>query len=259
MSELKGIDVSQHQGKINWKKAKADGVQFAMLRAGIGDNIKPQDDKQFTRNVNQCEKYGIPWGAYLYSYAGSNKEVKSEIKHMRRLLKGKKPAFPVAFDMEDADGYKKKNGMPKKKQLVTFSKKFLNAMEKDGHYASLYASRSWLNSKLNSKRLNKFDKWVADWNGKDQSTYKGDHQLWQYTNKGNVDGVGNAIDMNIAYYDFEGSGASKKVKTHKVQSGDTLGEIAQKYSVSMKKILKANPDIKNADSIQAGDNLKIPK
>ena len=60
----KGIDVSNHNGKVDWKSAKNAGLQFAMLRCGYGSDISSQDDSQFARNVSECEKYGIPWGAY---------------------------------------------------------------------------------------------------------------------------------------------------------------------------------------------------
>ncbi|MFB6465398.1 GH25 family lysozyme [Cytobacillus sp. Hz8] len=106
MIKRKGMDVSEHKGKVDWDKAKADGIEFAMIRLGIGSDIKSQDDAQFERNVKEAERVGIPWGAYLYSYALNVTEAKSEAGHFIRLLKGKHPSYPIAFDMEDADHYK---------------------------------------------------------------------------------------------------------------------------------------------------------
>ena len=115
---FKGIDVSEHNGVIDWGKAKADGVQFAMIRMGVGSDIMSQDDVQFEHNVQECERLGIPWGAYLYSYALNVQQARSEANHIKRLMKSKKPSYPVAFDMEDADHYKAKHGMPSNSTLV---------------------------------------------------------------------------------------------------------------------------------------------
>ena len=101
-----GIDVSKHNGKVDWPTAKAAGLNFAMIRCGYGSDMASQDDQQWERNVKECDRLGIPWGAYLYSYALNANDAKSELQHALRLLKGKKPTYPVFIDMEDADGYK---------------------------------------------------------------------------------------------------------------------------------------------------------
>ena len=108
----KGVDISSVNGDVDIQKIKDAGYDFVMIRCGFGSDIKSQDDSQFENYVRQCEKIGMPWGTYLYSYALNTDEAKSEAEHVIRLLKNKKPSFPVAFDMEDADGYKSKNGMP---------------------------------------------------------------------------------------------------------------------------------------------------
>ena len=102
---MKGIDVSSHN-TVNWDAAKEAGLEFAMLRCGYGNDQADQDDRTFEENVKACERLGIPWGAYLYSYALNTADAKSELAHLLRLLKGKKPLFPIAIDMEDGDGYK---------------------------------------------------------------------------------------------------------------------------------------------------------
>lgn len=86
----RGIDVSHNQGVIDWKKVKADGVDFAIIRCGYGANQREQDDRQWLDNVLECEKYGIPYGAYLYSYADTVAKAKSEAAHVLRLVRGHK-------------------------------------------------------------------------------------------------------------------------------------------------------------------------
>ncbi|MFS0616016.1 LysM peptidoglycan-binding domain-containing protein [Lederbergia ruris] len=261
----KGIDVSAHQGKIDWDKVKADEIEFAMIRMGFGSDLERQDDRYFERNVKECERVGIPWGAYLYSYAMDINEAKSEVAHALRLLNGKNPTYPIAFDMEDADGYKRKRGMPASAALIDICYTWLNAVEDAGYYVSLYASLSWLNGSLRSGKLDRFDKWVAQWAPK--CTYKGAYQMWQYTSAGQVAGISGPVDMNEAYHDFlakKHSNATKKPvtkpenTTYTVKAGDTLSEIAVKYGTSVKKLAERN-GIKNPNVIQVGQKIKLSR
>ena len=101
----KGVDISSANGNVSIEKIKKAGYDFVMIRCGYGSDIASQDDSQFENNVKKCEAAGVPWGAYLYSYALNTDEAKSEARHVARLLKNKKPTMPVAFDMEDGDEY----------------------------------------------------------------------------------------------------------------------------------------------------------
>ena len=202
----KGIDVSDNNGKIDWAAVKAAGIQFAIIRLGYGDDLVSQDDKRFLENVAACEAHGIPWGAYIYSYAMSIAEAKSEVSHCLRLLSGKKPTYPVCFDMEDADGYKRARGGLSKEMAVQICDTFLSTMENSGYYVALYASLSWLNGLLADSRLDKYDKWVAQWNT--SCDYTGSYGLWQYGGSTNyiesptVSGVRGNVDKNYAFYDY---------------------------------------------------------
>lgn len=267
MAMLKGVDVSEHNGVINWDKVKADGVRFAMIRMGFGSDIKSQDDKQFERNVRECERVGIPWGAYLYSYALTVEQAKSEAAHALRLLKGKKPSYPVAFDMEDADGYKKKHGMPNNATLVAICDTFLSIVRDAGYEVMLYANKDWLTNRLNSSKLDKYKKWVAQWG--DKLTYNGENVvMWQFTNSGIVPGINGHVDMNCSYVDFgaakkqagkpnsESKPATQKVSTYTVKKGDTLSEIAVRFNTTVSTLVKLN-GIKNPNLIYPGQKLKI--
>lgn len=202
----KGVDISSVNGEVDIQKIKDAGYDFVMIRCGFGSDIKSQDDSQFENNVRKCEKIGMPWGTYLYSYALNTDEAKSEAEHVIRLLKNKKPSFPVAFDMEDADGYKSKNGMPSNSKLIAICKTFLSRIKSAGYYAMLYASLSWLNNQLNdSELLNNYDIWVAQWNS--NCDYQKDAGMWQYGGEVNylesnsIDGVG-VVDKNKCFKDY---------------------------------------------------------
>ena len=97
----KGIDVSHHQGTINWD-AVAGQIDFAVIRCGYGGNLSSQDDRQWSANVAACERLGIPYGVYLYSYAATDDEASDEAQHVLRLLQGHTPQLPVYLDLEDS-------------------------------------------------------------------------------------------------------------------------------------------------------------
>ena len=97
-----GIDVSYRQGDIDWAKVKNSGqVDFAIIRCGFGMNEIKQDDSKWKYNSSECERLGIPYGVYLYSYADTVAKAKSEANHVIRLIKGKKLSYPIYYDMED--------------------------------------------------------------------------------------------------------------------------------------------------------------
>lgn len=194
-----GIDVSSLNGDINFTRIR-DQIDFVIIRCGYGDDYESQDDSRYESNVRQCEALGIPYGVYFYSYALNLDEADSEVKHCLRLLKKADPSYGVWFDMEDGDGYKSSHGFPSKEMLVSICERFLSKIESAGYYAGLYASLSWLNGYLNDPRLNRFDKWVAQW--APSNSYRGAYGLWQFTDKKYLNGYSQPFDGNYAYYDY---------------------------------------------------------
>lgn len=187
---IKGVDISEHNGSVNFSTLKNNGVEFVIIRLGYGSNYTNQDDKRFAENVKKAEAAGMPWGAYLYSYAKNTSMAKSEAEHALRLLKGKTPLYGVWYDVEDPQ----LSGV----DVVATSQTFCDAMENAGYYAGIYASLSWLNGSLSSSKLDKYDKWVAQWNS--SCTYKKAYGIWQYTDKLVIGGKN--FDGNWAYKDY---------------------------------------------------------
>ena len=192
-----GIDVSKHNGKIDWEKVKKSGITFVMIRCGFGKDAEEQDDPYFQYNISECERLGIKYGIYLYSYALTEDSAYSEVNHALRLIKNYNPKLGVWIDMEDADGYKKKNGMPTNQVLVNICDIFCSALIGNGYSSGIYASLSWLNNQLNSSKLDKYNKWVAQWNS--SCSYNKPYKIWQYTSNGQVDGINGNVDMDILY------------------------------------------------------------
>ena len=194
-----GIDVSSNNGIINWDNVNAQGVEFVIIRCGIGSNFQNQDDTQFERNYNECKRLGIPVGTYLYSYACNVEQAKSEASHVLRLIEGKTFELGIWFDMEDTDGYKAKRNV-QYSTCVDICETFCNIIESKGLKVGIYASLDWLKNKINSSRLDKFDKWVAQWTK--QCTYNKKYSIWQFGGETNVirsnrlDGINGMVDMN---------------------------------------------------------------
>lgn len=194
-----GVDISENNGSVDFAALNGSGVKFALIRCGYGDNIASQDDSRFFENVRKAQAAGIPYGVYLYSYALNTAQAKSEAAHALRLLgQIAKPTYGVWFDMEDGDDYKARNGMPSNDTLVKICEAFCVELEAQGYYTGIYSALSWLNNQLNDSRLDKYDKWVAQWNA--TCDYRKPYGIWQYTNKLYIGG--RRFDANWAYKDY---------------------------------------------------------
>lgn len=188
----KGIDVSHWNGNIDWKKVKESGVDFAIIRCGYGDDVDYQDDDYWVKNIEACEKYDIPYGVYIYSYAVSDENVESEIQHVLRCLKevNASPDYPVYYDLED-----KVVAECGKENIIKWAMTFCKAIEKAGYTAGIYANLNWWNNYLNDDSLDKYEKWVAQWN--DECTYTDLYSMWQCTSDGSVSGITGRVDINF--------------------------------------------------------------
>lgn len=204
----RGIDISAHQGDIDLSKLKGQ-IDFVIIRVGYG--TKGTIDNKFTRNANLCRDLGIPVGFYWYSYALDVEGAKKEAQAMINAIAPYKDIvkFGVWFDMEDADGYKKKNGMPSNQTLRQMCAAFCEATENAGYYSGIYASESWFNNQLKGSEVTPYDKWVAQWptsGGKQtalntSASKRSDVHLWQFTSQGRFSGYSGNLDTNYAYLD----------------------------------------------------------
>lgn len=194
---LKVIDVSYHNGTIDWAKVKSSGVDGAIIRCGYGSNITAQDDKQWKRNVDECTRLGIPFGTYIYSYAKTDAQARSEAEHVLRLVKGYKLSYPVYYDLEE-DGTQS--------GAVNRMKIFAEIIENAGYWVGVYCNKSWWDNTLKSLG-DRYTKWIARYNS---TLGMSGVDMWQYTSSGSVSGISGRVDMNHCYRDFpkEISGSS---------------------------------------------------
>ena len=203
----RGIDISAHQGNIDLNALK-NQIDFVIIRVGYG--TKGAIDTKFTRNADLCKQLGIPMGFYWYSYALDVAGAENEAKAFLEAIKPYTPEYGCWFDMEDADGYKKKNGMPSNSTLQDICYRFCEIVEDAGYYSGIYASQSWLDNQLSGEKLARFDKWVAQWptsGGKQKAlsvdpNTRSDVSLWQFTSEGKFSGYSGRLDTNYAYKTF---------------------------------------------------------
>ena len=211
MENLRVIDVSEHQGTINWDAVKGH-IDGAILRCGYGDNIASQDDKQWKRNADECTRLGIPFGVYIYSYATSDAQAKSEAEHVLRMVSGYKLSYPIYLDLEQAGT---ENGAIQRANI------FGDIIEKAGYWCGVYANTNWWTNYLVG--LERFVKWVAQYNS--VCTYQGTYDIWQYTSGGSVPGISGNVDMNHCYRDYPAEitgGDTKPTPPAVAPSGSTL-------------------------------------
>ena len=198
-TEIRGIDVSKWQGEIDWKKVKAAGIKFAMIRLGYGSSKGDACglDGYFEKNVKNAIAAGIDIGCYFYSYATSVAAAKKEAAYVINVLQKYKGVFtyPVAFDLED----KTQQGLGKQ-VLTDMVIAFGDAIEKAGFYCSLYSNLSWMKSYLDADRVKRFDLWLAHWT--DKTNYAGAYGMWQNSSSGKVNGINGNVDTDFAYKDY---------------------------------------------------------
>ena len=197
-----GIDVSYHQGTIDWEKVKNSGqVDFAIIRCGIGMDQTNQDDTQWENNTSECERLGIPYGTFLYSYADTVEKARSEAQHVIRLVQGKNLTYPIYYDMEDNSVMNKIDS----KTAGEIAQTFLNTLEANGYKnVAVYSSKSLFETKLTADIFNRYPRWVAHYN--DTCGYQGSYHMWQYTNKGHIDGITGNVDLDYKIGNWTSAG-----------------------------------------------------
>ena len=205
LKNAKGVDISYANGNIDLSKVKAAGYDYVMIRCGYGSDLLTQDDAQFDANVRKAESLGLPWGVYLYSYATCKAEALSEVQHVKRLLKGKKPTMPIALDVEDS-AYYTRHGCFNKATITEVVRTFIEGIRKAGYYPMIYTGIYWLAEYIDKSVYMSCDLWIAQWNHTCQ--YTGDNLgMWQYGGEVNylesnsISGVG-VIDKDICYRDY---------------------------------------------------------
>ena len=189
----KGIDVSEWQGDIDWNRVKNTDVEFAIIRCGFAGNYSKYDDKKFVRNVKECQRLGIPFGVYLYSYAQDVEDAKDEANHTLRLLQGLNLSYPVFYDLEENSVM----STVSKSIIAKVAETYVSMIKAAGYNCGVYANLYWFNNYLTDPYFDSVMKWVAQYNV--ECNYQKYYSMWQGTSRGYVDGIAGNVDINVTF------------------------------------------------------------
>lgn len=193
MAFVKGIDVSYCQRGLDYQAVKDNGVKFAIIRAGFSLT----EDTQLKEHIAECERYGIDYGFYWYSYAENVSDAKKEAAACLKALSGIKPAYPVFYDMEEDTQARTLS----RAQLTDMAQAFCDAVRAGGLPCGIYANPSWLECYYDKSRLvGKYDIWLAHWTNDPDCPSKYDYgqTMWQW----GIDRIGMDVDGDICFTDY---------------------------------------------------------
>ncbi len=217
-----GIDISKWQGRIDWKKVAADGIDFAIIRIGYrGENGTIYRDANADYNIQQATAAGIPVGVYFFSTAVSAEEAREEAVWTANAIAGYKISYPVVYDCEGFNSASSRMYSLTASQRTDNAIAFLDYIKNAGYEGMFYGAKNdlqnisvWETSRIEAS----FKVWVAQYTTPaypqtQKPDYKGRYDMWQYTNRGTVDGVEGNCDMILSYFVSEKAEAKDASKT----------------------------------------------
>ena len=199
----KGIDVSKHQGNIDWTKVAADGVEFAFIRVGLrgyGTEGKLVEDEYFEQNIKGALQAGIKVGVYFYSQAITDAELLEEANLVLEKIKPYNVELPIVYDVEKVSGGKGRANDLSVEDRTRLTALFCQTVQDAGYKPMIYHNMEMATLMLDLGQLEQYDKWFAYYN--DDLYYPYAYKVWQYTEKGAVDGINEEVDLNIWFGDF---------------------------------------------------------
>ncbi len=193
---LIGIDVSNHQGDIDWESVKNSGVEFVFIRIGYGHNreAKIMEDEKFRKNLEGARNAGLKVGLYFYSYATEIWEAEEQANWIVKALNGEKIDLPIVFDYETWKSFPTYN--INIVDLNKVAKRFLDILHDNGYEGMNYSSKYYLNTIWN---LSEYPTWLAHYVSK--TNYDKDFKVWQFSNTGEVPGINGFVDLDVLYLD----------------------------------------------------------
>lgn len=185
----KGIDVSKHNGAVNWQQVAASGMQFAFIKVG---STYSGIDPQFAANITGAQAAGLKTGVYIYSYATTPEQAINEANLVLQWIEPYTINYPVVFDIED-----KCHKSLSSQQMIDIINAFCMTIDAAGYYPMVYSYKNLFDNKLS---IAGWDRWVAQYN--DTCETNNNVCFWQYSSKGRVNGIGGNVDMNYQYKDY---------------------------------------------------------
>lgn len=200
-----GIDVSKWNQEINWEAVKDAGIEFAIIRCGYrgASTGALVIDPRYKENIEGAIAAGIPVGVYFFTQALDEVEAVEEASMVIRLIEDYDVDYPVFLDSESAGGRGRADGLDTDERTRAH-RAFLQTIEAAGYETGVYASRNWLNDRIDMTRLSDYRIWLAEY--AESPTYDAYYyHMWQYTSKGTVDGISTNVDLNLCYMNIDTS------------------------------------------------------
>ena len=231
-----GIDVSAHQGKIDWVAVKNSGIEFAIIRAGFrGQTVGAiYEDAYFKTNIANAIKNDIKVGIYFYSCAINEMEALEEAAWLVSVIKTYRITYPVIYDFEDFGRYR---CVDVTGPIATANAKaFLGYVANAGYTPMMYANKNDITNRFLKTELSNYKFWLAHYIEK--TDYTGSYQMWQYTSKGSVPGITGNVDMNIAYFRYGAVAEPKHV--HNFAAGEIVKNQLATCNTKGEKIIRCS-------------------
>lgn len=197
---VKGIDVSEFQGDIDWAKVAESGVKYAMIRLGLRGygTGKLVTDEKFEANINGALNNGIEVGVYFFTQAITPAEAREEAEYVLNELEGYNITYPVAIDVEDLYNEKARSYNQSKESRTECAVAFMEAVKAKGYTPAIYGNLNTFTKLVEVNKLGTYDKWFALYDTGIYFPYE--ITIWQYSDKGSVDGIEGTVDLNINPY-----------------------------------------------------------
>lgn len=231
---LKGIDISEFNGIIDFEKVKNAGINFVMIRATFG---RKKEDKLFHKNIKGCIDSGLPFGLYYYSYAIDEETAKEEVEFFLKSVSKYRDYihYPLVIDLEDSDDYKKDRNALSKENITNIGVIACNKIKEAGFIPMIYANYDYYKNYLDEEKIKDIPKWIAWWN-QNANIDKTKYSIWQYSNTGIVEGIGTKVDLNESFFDYQKytNYLNNIVKINKIRLLTGVQDITIQYISSFK-------------------------
>ncbi len=198
----KGIDVSRYQGEINWEKVAGDEVEYAFIRLGIRGYTEGaiQEDEQFEANIKGARQNDIDVGVYFFTQATSVEEAEEEAEYVLDQIAPYEVDYPVVLDVEAVANTRARTRELTKEERTKYCIAFCEKIREAGYTPMIYGNLKTFMLMLDLTQLEEYDKWFANYD--EMPYYPYAFRIWQYTDKGRVDGIGANVDLNISFEDL---------------------------------------------------------
>lgn len=270
-----GIDVARYQGTIDWAQVADSGVDFAMVRVGyrINDSREIQADTNARYNMQEAQKYGIKLGAYFFSTAVSEEEAVEEADWTADYIAQYQITYPVAYDCEGFEQADSVQAGLTKTERTDIALAYMKRIHERGYTPMFYAAMGELTqeAKWETSRIESLCKiWVSQYPAApypqtEKSSYGGVHAMWQYTNRGTVAGIDRPVDVNIAYFGYEGTASAQSEETPEEVSADVEAlmpftavdeEVTAKDATNLRNIPSQGEDSTVVYTLKNGETVK---